>query len=126
MLHNRHSIAANAKTHRHTNMPEHALEATRHPSSAPAKVEPRDTLAHFVARQEHLWLGLMLLALHAATAWGIGSAWASAFLLAHFGLFLMWQPLWKGDDQIQASHAVLAVLNGALLAAVGSWWLIAL
>lgn len=80
----------------------------------------------FVARHEHLWLGLMLLALHAATAWGIGTAWAAAFLLTHFGLFLMWQPLWQGDGELQPRHAILALLIGALLATAGSWWLIAL
>jgi signal transduction histidine kinase len=47
-------------------------------------------------------------------------------LLAHFGLFLMWQPLWQGDGELRASHAVLAVLYGVLLAVVNSWWLIAL
>ena len=80
----------------------------------------------FVARHEHLWLGLMLLALHAATAWGIGTAWAAAFLLTHFGLFLMWQPLWQGDGELQPRYAILALLIGALLATAGSWWLIAL
>jgi signal transduction histidine kinase len=82
--------------------------------------------AGFVARHEPLWLGLMLLALHAATTWGIGTAWSSGLLLAHFGLFLMWQPLWQGDGELRTSHAVLAVLYGALLAMVNSWWLIAL
>lgn len=82
--------------------------------------------AGFVARHEHIWLALMLLTLHAATAWGIGTAWASAFLLAHFGLFLMWQPLWQGAGKLQISHAALAILYGALLAMVNSWWLIAL
>lgn len=89
-------------------------------------VNPPLLQAGFVARHEPLWLGLMLLALHAATAWGIGSAWSSALLLAHFGLFLMWQPLWKGDGELRASHAILAVLYGVLLAVVNSWWLIAL
>lgn len=82
--------------------------------------------AGFIARYEPLWLGLLLLALHGATAWGIGTAWASALLLAHFGLFLLWQPLWKGEGRLQPSHALLALLVGALLALANSWWLIAL
>ncbi len=95
------------------------------PESAPPLIPPLAPVA-FVARHETLWLGLMLLALHAATAWGIGSAWSSGLLLAHFGLFLMWQPLWQGDGELRASQAVLAVLYGVLLAVVNSWWLIAL
>ena len=99
-------------------MPEQAL-------STPVAPDLRSGRAGFVARNEPVWLGLMLLALHAATAWGIGAAWASAFLLTHFGLFLMWQPLWQGDGEIRTSHAILAVLYGALLATANSWWLIA-
>jgi hypothetical protein len=97
-------------------IPQHALER----SPAP------DTTAGFVARHEHIWLGLMLLTLHAATAWGIGAAWSSALLVAHFGLFLMWQPLWQGDGKVEARHVILMVLVGTLLATAGSWWLHAL
>jgi signal transduction histidine kinase len=97
-------------------IPEHALER----SPAP------ETTAGFVARHEHIWLGLMLLTLHAATAWGIGAARSSAFLVAHFGLFLMWQPLWQGDGKVEARHVILMVLVGTLLATAGSWWLHAL
>ena len=52
----------------------------------------------FIARHTHWWLGLMLFALHAGIAWGIDTPWASAFLLVHFGLFLLWQPLWRGPS----------------------------
>ena len=97
-------------------MPEHALDDT-----PAAGVRPG-----FAARHEHIWLGLMLLTLHVATAWGIGKAWTSAFLLAHFGLFLMWQPLWQGDGKVQPRHVILMLLIGTLLATAGSWWLHAL
>lgn len=36
------------------------------------------------------WLGLMLLALHAAVVVDAEAAVARAFLLAHYGLFLLW------------------------------------
>lgn len=96
-------------------MAEHALAAGLEPKAA-----------GFVARHPHAWLGLMLLALHTSVAWGPGTGWASAFLLAHFGLFLMWQPLWQGGGELKASHAALVILVGALLATAASWWLIAL
>ncbi len=79
----------------------------------------------FIARHAHIWLGLMLLTLHAATAWGMGTVWASALLLAHFGLFLMWQPLWQGDGELRPAQALLVILFGLLLATFSSWWLIA-
>ncbi len=79
----------------------------------------------FVARHGHLWLGLMLLTLHAATAWGTDTVWASALLLAHFGLFLLWQPLWQGDGELRPAQALLVIALGVLLATVSNWWLIA-
>src|SRR5262245_51092615 len=78
-----------------------------------------------VASQPQLWLGLMLLALHAAIAWGITDLWPRAFLLAHFGLFLMWQPLWRGERNIESRYAVLVVLVGFVFSAWNNWWLMA-
>lgn len=74
----------------------------------------------------HIRLGLMLLALHAALAWDISEWWARAFLLAHFGLFLMWQPVWGGERQLDLRHALLVVGAGVGLAASNNWWLVAL
>ena len=86
---------------------------------------PRVEASGFVARHGHVWLGLMLLTLHAATAWGMGTVWASALLLAHFGLFLLWQPLWRGDGELRPTQVLLVILLGVLLATLSSWWLMA-
>ncbi|OGA38181.1 MAG: hypothetical protein A3G24_20405 [Betaproteobacteria bacterium RIFCSPLOWO2_12_FULL_62_13] len=79
----------------------------------------------FIAAHPHWWMGLMLFALHAALAWDIGEWWARAFLLAHFGLFLLWQPVWRGEREIEPRHAFLVVFVGLLLAVGNSWWLMA-
>ncbi|MBI4191563.1 MAG: HAMP domain-containing histidine kinase [Betaproteobacteria bacterium] len=71
------------------------------------------------------WLGAMLLALHYALAWGIDDWSARAMLLAHFGLFLMWQPVWRGERSIESRHAYLVVIVGLLLAGWNNWWLMA-
>lgn len=78
------------------------------------------------AIRPHWWLGLMLLALHAALAWGIDSWWSRALLLSHFGLFLLWQPIWRGERDLGSVEAVLVVVGGTLLAAWNSWWLMTL
>jgi signal transduction histidine kinase len=78
-----------------------------------------------IAAHPHWWLALMLLALHAALAWDIGEWWARAFLLAHFGLFLLWQPVWRGEREIEPRYAILVVITGVLLAAWTNWWLMA-
>ncbi|HET9663637.1 MAG TPA: HAMP domain-containing sensor histidine kinase, partial [Burkholderiales bacterium] len=66
----------------------------------------------------------MLLALHAALAWGITQWWVPGALLAHFGLFLLWQPVWRGEQEIELRHALLVALAGFVLAAWSSWWLV--
>ncbi|HEX6006410.1 MAG TPA: HAMP domain-containing sensor histidine kinase [Burkholderiales bacterium] len=70
-------------------------------------------------------IALMLIALHAALAWGIHAWWVPGALLAHFGLFLLWQPVWRGEQEIDRRHAILVVVAGTVLAAWNSWWLIA-
>src|SRR5262245_60442448 len=78
-----------------------------------------------VSTRPQLWLGLMLLSLHAALAWGITDWWSRAFLLAHFGLFLLWQPVWRGERNIESRYAFLVVIIGFLFAAFNNWWLMA-
>ena len=78
-----------------------------------------------VAAHPQWWLGLMLLALHAALAWGIDDWMPRAFLLAHFGLFLMWQPVWRGESNIEPRYGFLVLIVGFLLAAWSNWWLMA-
>src|ERR1700674_4334801 len=71
------------------------------------------------------WLAAMLLALHASLAWGIEEWWSRAFLLAHIGLFLIWQPVWRGEGELQTNHAALIVVAGALLTVWNNWWFMA-
>jgi signal transduction histidine kinase len=82
------------------------------------------TRVRIVARPQW-WLGLMLLALHASLAWGITDWWSRALLLAHFGLFLLWQPVWRGEADIESRYVFLVVIVGFLLAAWTTWWLMA-
>jgi len=87
--------------------------------------EPAAAPARLALSRPQLWLGLALLALHAALAWGIQDLWPRAFLLAHFGLFLMWQPVWRGERNIESRYAALVVVVGFLFAAFNSWWMMA-
>ncbi|MBI3042457.1 MAG: HAMP domain-containing histidine kinase [Betaproteobacteria bacterium] len=81
--------------------------------------------ARVVAAHPQWWMGLMLLALHAALAWGIADWWPRAFLLTHFGLFLLWQPVWRGEKNVESRYAFLVVIVGFLLSVWTNWWLIA-
>ena len=79
----------------------------------------------FVESHVHWWLSLMLLALHISLAWGIDSWWSRAFLLAHLGLFLLWQPVWRGENEVETRDAFLVVTVGLMLAGWNNWWFMA-
>ena len=76
-------------------------------------------------RQQHL-LSLMLLALHFALILDLQDLLSRAMLLSHAGFFLLWQPLWRGEQRLQVTQMALIVAGGVLLIVAGSWWLIAL
>jgi signal transduction histidine kinase len=99
-------------------MPDELLNPANQPDGTPAAsaVPPR---------HQNLLLAGMLLTLHGAIAWGTGEWWARGLLLAHFGLFLIWQPVWRGERQIPLTRALLVLCLGAFFAVSGNWWLIA-
>lgn len=70
-------------------------------------------------------LSLMLLALHAALMAEPGSGWAVAAMMAHYGLFLLWQPIWRTEQQLNPLAALLFVGGGLILLLGVSWWLLA-
>lgn len=85
----------------------------------------RDTHWLIVAHPQW-WLGFMLLSLHVPLAWGIDVWWTRAFLLAHYGLFLLWQPFWRVEQNLSPAHVILVWAVMALLLVSGSWWVMAL
>ena len=72
------------------------------------------------------WLGLMLLALHAAVVVDADTTVTRAFLLAHYGLFLLWQPLIRSETRIEPRLALPVFAMAALLVLVDSTWVMAL
>jgi hypothetical protein len=68
----------------------------------------------------------MLLALHGALVLELGDPLAKALLLSHFGFFLLWQPLWRGEQKLIPGQAILIIGAAVMLIAAGSWWLMAL
>jgi len=77
------------------------------------------------ARHMNALLAGMLLTLHGAVAWEPTEWWARGLLLAHFGLFLIWQPVWRGEREIPLTRALLVLCLGVFFAVSGNWWLIA-
>ena len=72
------------------------------------------------------WLLLAMLGLlHGALLLGVGSPWAHPLLLAHLGLFLLWQPLWRGEREVGRSGLAFIVLAAAVAVFWLNWWVIA-
>jgi len=76
-------------------------------------------------RHQH-WLSLALLALHGALILDLADPLAQALMLSHFGFFLLWQPLWRGEQKLIPGQAVLIIGAAVLLIVASSWWLMAL
>lgn len=72
------------------------------------------------------WLLLaMLWLLHAALLLGVSSPWVHPLLLAHLGLFLLWQPLWRGERRVGFSAFLLIVLVAVAEILWLNWWTLA-
>jgi hypothetical protein len=61
-------------------------------------------------RFEHQILALMLASLHLALWWDFGGALSRSLILAHLGLFLMWQPLWRRDQRLNWKGSIVFIL----------------
>jgi signal transduction histidine kinase len=108
-----------------------SASATRAPvaSKAPPQVEA-NPLVNIAAsapwwRRPEVLLAAMLLALHAAITVDLASAASRAFLLAHFGLFLLWQPLWQGERRLVPAQMAAVIGAAALLVWWNTWALLA-
>lgn len=72
------------------------------------------------------WLLLaMLLTLHGTLLFGVDSPWVYPLLLAHLGLFLLWQPLWRGEREVGGGAQALIVLAAGAAMFWLSWWVMA-
>jgi len=72
------------------------------------------------------WLLLAMLGLlHAALLLGVNSPWAHPLLLSHLGMFLLWQPLWRGEREVGRNALAFIILVAAIAVFWLNWWTIA-
>lgn len=75
----------------------------------------------------HQWsLALLLLSLHGVMLWGFDSTLTKTLLLSHYGLFLLWQPIWRGEQPLSLGATLLVLAGGAALLLTVDWWVLAL
>ncbi len=81
---------------------------------------------HLLTRFWRLLFLLMLALLHLAALRGAGDIWARGLMVAHFGLFIIWQPFMRGEQRLSAwqSIGIISITFGIL--AFLNWWILAL
>ena len=81
--------------------------------------------SHAVAARRWVVLA-MLLALHAALMSDPGEQLQRAWLLVHFGLFLLWQPFFAAERELEIfSAALLLAITGTTLYFLAGWMIVA-
>lgn len=78
---------------------------------------------------ERFWRALflvMLVVLHLAAIRGTEDFWARALMLAHFGLFIIWQPFMRGEERLTSTQTfgIFAISVGILF--YFNWWMLGL
>ncbi len=68
----------------------------------------------------------MLVLFHLAAVVGPESYLARVLMLAHFGLFIMWQPFMRGDQRMSTGQTLGIVLIATLIMLTLNWWLLGL
>jgi hypothetical protein len=80
-----------------------------------------------IVRGARRWVILaMLLSLHAALVSPVGSEFERAWLLVHFGLFLLWQPFVSTDRELNILAVLLLLsITGIVLYVLAPWMMVA-
>ena len=60
-----------------------------------------------IPKREHFILAMMLEFLHLSIWIDFGSIFSQSFMLSHLGLFLLWQPVWRGDEKLSIENTIL-------------------
>jgi signal transduction histidine kinase len=84
-----------------------------------------------IRRQEALILALMLELLHFSIWLDFGNPLSRSLILIHLGLFLIWQPVWRHDEQLSWFNSLVFILLTLSFVTFMNWallfaWLILL
>jgi signal transduction histidine kinase len=65
----------------------------------------------------------MLVMLHLAATSGTDQWWSRAFMLAHFGLFILWQPFLRAEQRLSVLQLAVIACVCVVLLLMLNWWL---
>ncbi len=79
-----------------------------------------------IGRYWRLLFVAMLVLLHFTAMRGVEDVWARALMLAHFGLFILWQPFMRGEQNLTPLQVSIIALVCVLVLFFWNWWLMLL
>ena len=79
-----------------------------------------------ITRYWRLLFVTMLALLHLTAMRGVEDVWARALMLAHFGLFILWQPFMRGEQSLTPLQLFSIALVCVLALFFWNWWLMLL
>ena len=79
-----------------------------------------------IGRYWRLLFVAMLVLLHLTAMRGVEDIWARALMLAHFGLFILWQPFMRGEQSLTPLQVSVIALACVLALFLWNWWLMLL
>jgi signal transduction histidine kinase len=85
-----------------------------------------DTTAPVAGRKSRLLVIAMLVCLHFAAMRGAEDIWARGLMMAHLGLFMIWQPFMQGGQRLKATEILLIALIMIGVLAFLNWWMLGL
>ncbi len=75
-------------------------------------------------KKELIVLVMMLGMLHLSIWFDFGSIISRSFMLSHLGLFLIWQPVWRGDEKLSVENTILFIVFTLALTIWLNLWLL--
>jgi hypothetical protein len=75
-------------------------------------------------KRELIILTMMLEMLHLSIWVDFGSIVSRSFMLSHLGLFLLWQPVWRGDEKLSIENTLLFIIFTLALTFWLNLWLL--
>ena len=79
-----------------------------------------------ISRYWRLLFVAMLVLLHLTAMRGVEDIWARALMLAHFGLFILWQPFMRGEQSLTPLQLAVIALVCVMALFFWNWWLMLL
>lgn len=84
------------------------------------------SLWHLSLKKRHWLLAAMLLLLHMSVYGDMESGMVQSLMLAHMGIFFIWQPFWQGDQRLGWRGAGLSIIFTICFVWWLDWWLLLL